>query len=191
MRHRCASFRFCLSSALAIAGLLGLTAPAGWAVSESEPGQEVAAETPSESPAPTASPAPTGEVTRSAFTSAIADREPVDQIETLGNDVTRVYYFTELHGLDGQTVTHRWEYGGEVKAEVPFEVGAARWRVNSSKNLDPGWTGEWTVSVLDGAGNTLSVDHFRYTKAEPEAAPATAETPPTEMDASPASPAAP
>lgn len=197
MGHRCASFRSFLASALAIAGSIGLAAPAGWAVTESEPGQEAAAAAPTADPAPsadpatTASPESTGEVARSAFTSGIADREPIDQIETVGNDVTRVYYFTELQGLDGQTVTHRWEYGGEVKAEVPFEVGAPRWRVSSSKNLDPGWTGEWTVSVVDGAGNTLSVEHFSYTKAEPAAAPAATETIPAETEAAPASPAAP
>jgi hypothetical protein len=178
MRHRFASIGFREGIALAALALIGLAAPAGWAVSESEPAQEATAA------AETESPAPTGEVARSAFTSEIVDREPVDQIDSLANDVTRIYYFTELRDLSGQTVVHRWEYDGEVKAEVPFEVGAPRWRASSSKNLDPGWLGEWTVSVVDGKGNTLSVEHFRYTGATAEAAP-------TAPEAAPASPAAP
>jgi hypothetical protein len=170
MTKRCDSFGLRTGVALAALGMMVFAAPAAWAVAETETSQEAAA-------SDAESAAPTGEVARSAFTSGIVDREPVDQITALENDATRIYYFTELSGLDGQTVVHRWEYDGEVKAEVPFEVGSARWRVSSSKNLDPEWLGEWTVSVVDGNDNTLSVEHFRYTALEPEAAPASAATP--------------
>jgi hypothetical protein len=148
--------------ALATLALVSLPATAGWAVAEME-----GAEAPAEAVEEAAVAAPTGEVSRSAFTSEIADREPVDQITALDNDVTRVFFFSELVGLDGQTVVHRWEHNGEMLAEVPFEVGGPRWRVFSSKNLDPLWLGEWSVRVVDGAGNELSLDSFTYSKAEP------------------------
>jgi len=61
---------------------------------------------------------------------------------------------------------HRWEHNGEVLAEVPFEVGGPRWRVYSSKNLDPLWLGEWGVRVIDGMGSEISLDSFTYSKAE-------------------------
>ena len=76
-----------------------------------------------------------------------------------------LYYFTEVRDMAGQTVKHRWEYGDQVMAEVEFEIGGPRWRVYSSKNLQPGWTGDWKVSVVDAAGNPLSVNTFTYTEA--------------------------
>jgi hypothetical protein len=105
---------------------------------------------------------PVGEVARASFTSQIVEREPVDSIERLSADQPQILFFTELSGLAGQTVTHRWEHGGEVMAEVPFEVGADRWRVYSSKRLLPGWVGEWSVAVLDSQGRVLSTRSFEY-----------------------------
>ena len=143
-----------------------------------------------EAPAPAAVAAPAeqsrtaGSVTRATFTTAVAEREPVGSIDKLTADTDKVYYFTELRGMAGQTVTHRWEYNGKVMAEVPFTVSGPRWRVYSSKNLQEGWTGEWKVSVIDQAGSTLAVNTFTYEKAA--AAPASADTAPASPPSSPA-----
>ncbi len=95
-----------------------------------------------------------GEVARGQFTSAIDQREPVDEITTLSNNADKVYFFSELRDLQGQTVTHRWLFAGKVMAEVPFNVKGPRWRVNSSKTLLPGWIGDWTVDRrLDSCGS--------------------------------------
>src|SRR2546428_8825092 len=117
--------------------------------------------------APPASAPASDPVVRAVFTTAVADREPADQITSLKNDVQQVYFYTELKDLEGQTVTHKWEYAGEVKAEVRFDVKAPRWRVWSSKKLDPSWTGEWTVSVVDGSGATRAQGKLNYEKAGP------------------------
>ncbi|MEE9270736.1 MAG: DUF2914 domain-containing protein [Candidatus Krumholzibacteria bacterium] len=106
--------------------------------------------------------APAGSLKRAVFTSGVIDREPVDEIDSLATDSTRVFFFTEIMGMEGRTVTHRWMYGGENKAEVPFAVGGPRWRVHSSKNLVPEWTGKWTVDVLDDAGNMMGQEGFVY-----------------------------
>lgn len=111
--------------------------------------------------------APTGEVARATFTSEVVDREPVDTIDRLSTDHVQILFFTELRGLRGQTVTHRWEHGGEVLAEVPFEVGGDRWRVFSSKKLLPGWVGEWSVAVLDSEGRVLAARSFEYVATPP------------------------
>jgi hypothetical protein len=101
-------------------------------------------------------------VARALFTTGIAGREPTDRITSLDNGVRQVYFFTELTGLEGKPVAHKWEYAGEVKAAVTFQVGAPRWRVWSSKTLDPGWTGTWTVSVVDASGATLAQETLTY-----------------------------
>ncbi len=118
-------------------------------------------------------PAPsTGTVARAQFTNAVQDREPVDKVTSLINDKTNVYFFSEIKNAANQKVIHRWEHNGKVLAEVGFNIGGDRWRVYSNKTLDPAMTGEWKVSVVDEAGQTLGASTFSY-EAAPAAAPAT------------------
>jgi Protein of unknown function (DUF2914) len=107
----------------------------------------------------------TGQVVRALFTTDVKNHEPVDTVSSLGNDKIRVSYFTEIIGMAGQTVKHRWEYKGKVLLEMPFKVGSSHWRIYSTKTLDPSWLGEWKASVVDANGGSLSVNTFTYMKA--------------------------
>lgn len=104
----------------------------------------------------------TENIARSAFTNGVENREPIDKVGQLTNDKERIYFFTEIKGMSGRTITHRWEHGGDVKAEVAFKVGSNRWRIWSSKTLQPQWLGEWIVTVVDDAGNTLAEESMAY-----------------------------
>jgi hypothetical protein len=107
-----------------------------------------------------------GKVARAIFTSEIIDREPADDLTDISNSSDRIYFYTDLRNLTGQIVTHRWEYNDKIMAEVKFKVGGGpRWRVYSSKNLLPEWTGVWTVIVTDEDGQTLNTSVFNYTQA--------------------------
>ncbi len=121
-------------------------------------------------------PVPASAVARGMFATGIEEREPVDSITSLGNDRSRVYYFTEIVGVTDRELTHRWEYRGEVVAEVPIVVGGPRWRTYSSKNLDPSWLGEWKVTIVDESGAIVHTDTFVYEAAAP--APEVADTEP-------------
>lgn len=121
---------------------------------------------------PGASAPSSGSIDRAAFTTAVVEREPQDSISELANDRDRVFYFTELRDFAGQTLLHRWEFKGQVMGEVPFQVGGYRWRVYSTKNLEPSWLGEWTVKVVDEAGTILSSQSFEYTQARVSDEPA-------------------
>ncbi len=107
-----------------------------------------------------------GSVARSAFTLAVVDREPREAITELSNDQQHIYYFTELKGMTGQNIRHRWSYNGQPMAEIKFNVGAPRWRVWSSKTLMPDWIGKWTVSVVDELDQEVFSDSFEYVAAE-------------------------
>lgn len=72
----------------------------------------------------------------------------------------RVMLYTDLRGLAGQTVSHRWEYQGQTVAVIPFEVKGGRWRVHSTKRLTSGMKGSWQVLVVDGKGTTLASRSF-------------------------------
>lgn len=99
-------------------------------------------------------------VARSAFSLSIADREPVDEVNVVSE--ASVYYFTELSGLEGELIRHRWVYDNQVMADVEFMVGGPRWRVWSKKSLLPGWAGQWTVNVVDEGGAVLQTETIDY-----------------------------
>jgi len=103
-----------------------------------------------------------GSVVRSAFTRDIDDREPTEDLQNLTNENGQVKFFTELRDMSGQTAVHRWEYDGKVVAEVKFDVKGPRWRVWSSKSFVPQWTGDWKVSVINGAGEVISEKNLSY-----------------------------
>lgn len=106
----------------------------------------------------------TGPVSRSQLTSAVKGREPVDRLPSrvkIGERGGRkVYYFTELKGLNGETVFHRWEHDGRTVASLRFNVGSDRWRAYSSKTIPAKQRGEWRVVVANAQGNILASAQF-------------------------------
>ena len=167
---------------------LAIAAPPALAEVENPPGTETpAAGGDAAVAAPEAAPPPvTGSVARASFTTGVIDREPQDSITSLPSDVSRILFFTEFSGLQGQTLTHVWERDGTEMARVPIVVGGSRWRVYSTKNLEPSWLGEWKVSVVDEEGRVLHSESFEYVAAEVQPAAEEAAAPSEE----PAVPAA-
>ena len=99
-------------------------------------------------------------VARAQFTRGISKREPVDKLQELSvsdqqHDSVKLYFFSELKNLKGQTVTHRWLYEDEEVANIKFRVGGNRWRVYSSKNIQTHKSGAWSVTVNDSEGNVI------------------------------------
>lgn len=128
-----------------------------------EPAAAPAAPAPTVAPAPAeAAPAPAtqGSVARAIITSGISDREPVNELTSVGGDVPLVYLFTELRGMQGERITHRWEHDGQVVSEVGFDVKGQRWRVWSSKTVPAGTTGAWKVHVVNSSGEVLTTREF-------------------------------
>jgi hypothetical protein len=108
----------------------------------------------------TESPIPEAYVARAIFTSDVVNREPVDQVVSVGPERNQIYFFTDLRHLTGRTVKHRWEFEGQFMGEIEFKVGGPRWRVYSKKSLNPGVSGKWTVLVLDQSGWPLHASIF-------------------------------
>ncbi len=101
--------------------------------------------------------APTPQVARSAFTTGITAHEPDSQLARISAG-QEVYYFTELTGLQGHVITHRWEKDGAFQLGLQFPVGGQRWRVHSSKNITANLPGTWTVTVQNDDGAILRQD---------------------------------
>lgn len=144
----------CLSLSCAFAFAMSLP---GAAVAQEEPvSAEVGGETIVEPDVPSA---------LAQFTTAVENREPIDQVSFVDNDVRSIVFFSDLRRLEGRTVTHRWLHGGVVRAEVDFEVRGPRWRVWSSKDLMEDWLGDWTVEIVTDEGEVIAAETFTYTDA--------------------------
>ena len=120
---------------------------------------------PAQKPAPTPATqtATSASVKRAQFCTNVTEREPVDELTTLSGPADRVFFFTELIGLSGQTVTHKWTLDDQSLAEVPITVGGDRWRCYSTKTLGGVGSGTLKVTVVDGSGSTLAEKTLAYT----------------------------
>lgn len=123
-----------------------------------------------------------GSVARATFTTTIVNKEPANQVSRV-NTGEKVYYFTELVGLQGHTITHRWERNGSAPLSMTFPVGGQRWRVQSSKTLNADNVGNWTVTVQAEEGTILRKDNLMV-----EAGQAPAPTPVIPPSATPLTP---
>ena len=104
-----------------------------------------------------------GEVSRAMFTTSIQDREPVMAVDSVSSNAFKsISFFTELNDFQGHNITHQWIFNDKVMFEKSFEVNGERWRVWTSKTLLPGWTGVWTVRVLDDDRSELISKTFEY-----------------------------
>jgi hypothetical protein len=96
----------------------------------------------------TSSPDPTdppGSVSRSQFTRAVFDREPVDDVVSPVEDGAAILFFSELRDLTGQTVHHVWRCQDGRTVRIRFAVRGPRWRVWSRRHALG--CGSWQVSV--------------------------------------------
>jgi len=73
----------------------------------------------------------------------------------------RVWFWTLVtDGAAGASIDHVWIHEGEEVLRVPLNVGGARWRTQSYKDLPPGATGRWAVEARDGNGRVLARGEF-------------------------------
>ncbi|HET7315567.1 DUF2914 domain-containing protein [Salinisphaera sp.] len=115
---------------------------------------------------PSASPESSGHVARAQLTTGIENKEPVDRITGAFHSRHQprryLYYFTEVKGLSGETVTHRWWHEGLLMSKVTLPIGSNSWRTYSAQKLTPSMTGAWQVVATDSQGHILSSTRFVY-----------------------------
>jgi hypothetical protein len=106
-------------------------------------------------------------VLRTQFTTAIKDREPVDNLTELNNgSAERIFCFTEFTNPTGQVISHSWEYRGQVVDVARFQVDSSHSRVWSSRILTPDRPGSWTVIIMSPAGKVLAERTLDYNLEE-------------------------
>jgi len=101
------------------------------------------------------------EVSDASLTTAIQDRMPVDQVESLPAGVTTLYCFSRIVGAAEETmVQHVWFRGETEMARVELPVRSINWRTWSSKRIPADWTGSWRVEIQDQFGEVLTTLPF-------------------------------
>jgi Protein of unknown function (DUF2914) len=106
-------------------------------------------------------------VTRAVVCTGIMNHEPTDSITQVPSTTGKVFFFTEITGMEGKTITHRWLKDGAKVADVRISVASNRYRCHSSRTVS-GKTGYWTAQVLDGDGNKLKEVTFTVGNASGE-----------------------
>ncbi|MFY8352951.1 DUF2914 domain-containing protein [Pseudoalteromonas sp. SSM20] len=107
----------------------------------------------------------TQSVSRALLSRDIVAREPVDII---GERIARasfakkLYFFTEVNGLKGKLVRHKWYFQDQLQADVELTVYAERYRTYSSKNIAALQLGMWRVELV-AEGKTLASKQFIIT----------------------------
>ena len=178
-RSRTALLTLAVIAAVAVA----LVAPSGICQPPAEPAEPAAppaepaepAAPPAEPAAPAAPPAEPAApaapavpqsglaVAEIIFASGIdrANLAVIDPASEFDADVQQVVCYTRITGAQESTVvTHAWYYEGKTKAKVELAVGSASWRTYSTKQIQPTWTGQWEVKVLDESGAVLASASF-------------------------------
>lgn len=100
---------------------------------------------------------------RSIFTTRIQNKEPIDDLASVTVAAQQVSFFTELRNLSGQTATHRWSVSGQVVYTKDFRVGAARWRVWSTKTITQ-YSGKVVVVQILVNGEVVTQESIRITQ---------------------------
>lgn len=102
-------------------------------------------------------------LTRAILTHEVLDREPGITKEVFPL-YSKAYFYTEFKDIgESKTIYHNWYYTDEegeknLTASVPLKIAGSRWRTWSIKNLY--LPGNWSIEVVDGAGNILSASDF-------------------------------
>ena len=88
---------------------------------------------------------------------------PIDLPVRLSKGQARtIYFFTELRGLSGRSVLHRWERNGRIMQERQLHPASQSWRAYTAMSITGDMRGSWRISAVDATtGQALAGQRFR------------------------------
>jgi len=86
-------------------------------------------------------------IKRAQFTTAISNREPVDNVRQVETSYKTLVFFTEIVNCRSCDITHQWWFNGKMVHEQEGYAKYDRYRWWSKKRVDPKQPGTWTVVV--------------------------------------------
>ncbi len=89
-------------------------------------------------------------------------RKPIRIRDVFLDTTSRIYCFAGIKNPDkSENITHYWEYNGEPYAKVHMNISVSEYfRCWSYVTPKEGYTGQWSVSVIDDQNNVLKKQEF-------------------------------
>ena len=89
-------------------------------------------------------------------------RKPVRIRDVFLDTTSRIYCFAGIKNPDNsENISHYWEYNGEPYAKVHMNISVSEYfRCWSYVTPKEGYTGQWSVSVIDDQNNVLKKQEF-------------------------------
>ncbi len=101
---------------------------------------------------------------RAQLTRDVVDREPVDNapavIQMNDEGILKVFFFTELARLQGETLYYDWYLGDERMARVTIRPHLQSMRAYAVKHIDQTMLGSWQVRVQTADDSPLAMAEF-------------------------------
>ncbi len=103
-------------------------------------------------------------VLRALLTYKVINNEPVNEI-TLPLRISKkgstwIYYFVELESMKGKTVYHEWLLDGVLVSRKKVNIADETWRTASRQIFHYTAENNWTVRLVDEAGEILNEKYF-------------------------------
>jgi hypothetical protein len=93
---------------------------------------------------------PASRVQLAASMQGLEPGSPIDLPIRLSPGQSRtIYFFTELRGLSGRTVIHRYEWNGRIIRERQLHPSSQSWRAYTAMTITGDMRGSWRVAAVD------------------------------------------
>ena len=101
-------------------------------------------------------------VTQAVITTGVTSgAEPqTSNLSVIDYRVGTVTFYTEINGLQGKTVTHRWYYDGQEMSSITIQLGSNQSINWSRSTIAPSQLGSWEARVVDERGRVLASRSF-------------------------------
>jgi hypothetical protein len=101
-------------------------------------------------------------VTQAVITTGVTSgaRPETANLSVIDSRVGSVTFYTEIVGLRGQTVTHRWFYNGKELSSVTLNLASAHSINWSRSSIASTQLGKWEARVVDQNGRVLASRSF-------------------------------
>lgn len=97
------------------------------------------------------------------LTSEVKNLTVTDQLQkTIPKYIRQVSFFTQIENANGQTISHRWIYNGQIMATIPLKIKSNLYRTWSTKRLSSAWPGTWYVEVVSSDNKIIYRTSFNY-----------------------------
>lgn len=99
--------------------------------------------------------------------SGIEERMPSGMADNFAPEIGTIYLWCKVLGAKDTTyINVDWFFKDSLMAEVELPVRSSSWRTWSSKNILPGWVGDWMVKVSTADGILLKSVPFKIAATE-------------------------